>query len=636
MLNKLPIEIQVELLTLDPNSCLKFVNSHFYMLYNDMYYKKIINTFGKDIVGVILKVLPWLQTYIKTLDVFRGDARKIISSRLNLPYDIDDNSHRAKCEVPGVYDEANGNLNVAYVKDSWKYIYSLLKNKRMFAEYSDYKIDEPTNYVYNHFVEINKTYLLSYRKTLWLSPGTYNLNIGLVIKHGNGLGTTKFEVKYENEYNEIITQTFYPPANINEIMPKKQFCLLRLGEFTIPEIKQPMVNPDPVPAAVPEEDGEDLSFESSSNFINHLRRRNLNSLSTIRMDEPANTMSGTNLTGLNSSSGLANMVYSSNNLAGLRRNPGIGQSHNNLAAGNRANSGLTLNQLYNSANATSNSNSNLNTFLHGVNSNSNLSGFYLDNEHPSRSTSLHTILSNTSVSSMNTNNTAISNYNGLSTHPNNHHPKLVKVQLIMEEIGLLLKSGFRIFFIDVAQPTALFNEFDLLYYSVRETDYRYFINIPLKNFYKALNFVQNGGNLDDLSVQKSCKQYGYGDPYDIMDQYDTSFMVDPIHNKTGRFEMTNIDDEALMRYAEFYFNQSFIRRYFKFNTVYQRRQFVNRYGDFEIDWKKGENENYNSGDKVDSYSHSESTNNIIGPDDHRACVYDLYGLKWKMLPLGQL
>lgn len=242
-----------------------------------------METFGELILDVLVKIKPWLKTYIRTLDAFRLDARTLVSSRLGLQDEDDDDNP----------------LNCQFIRDSWRYIYAILRNKRLFAEYNDYKIDEPTNYVYNHFVEVNRTYLLSLTKHLYLCPGDYNLNIGLVVKHGSGLGTTKFEIRYHDHNDELVTQTFYPPTNINDILPKKQFCLLRLGTFSIPDTK-----------------------------------------------------------------------------------------------------------------------------------------------------------------------------------------KLFKVQLVMEEIGLYLKSGFRIFFIDLSPPTVLFNEFDLLYYTVRETDYRYFINIPLKIFIK--------------------------------------------------------------------------------------------------------------------------------------------------------
>lgn len=439
MIGRLPLEIQVQLLTLEPSSALKHVNSHFYMLYNDLYYEKIVRSFGESILDIIIKILPWLKVYIKTLDAFRFEARNIIALRLGLE---DILSGKAPDDNP---------LHCMYIKDSWKYIYSLLKNKRLFAEYKDYKIDEPTNYVFNHFVEINRTYLLSYTKSLWLSPGTYNLNVGLILKHGSGLGTTKFEVKYNDEQDKPVLQTFYPPTNINNILPKKQFCLMKLGEFVVPE--------------------------TTGNDDNKTR----------------------------------------------------------------------------------------------------------------------------------------------------------KVQVVMEEIGLYLKSGFRIFFVDICQPSLLFNDYDLLYYTIKETDYRYFINIPLKNFYKALNYVQNGGSLEKLMTKQ---QYGEGDPYSIWDQYDKEFLhgyhfdsnsvaaVQAINNSNTNTDI-QVELENLQTYSDFYFNSRFRKRLFKFNTIYQRRQFINRFGDFEIDWDE-----CNEDEEISTESNKSK--------NKRVCTYDKEGLKWKIPIVGEL
>ncbi|CAK7898299.1 hypothetical protein CAAN1_26S01310 [[Candida] anglica] len=423
MIGRLPVEIQVKLLGLAPESSLKLVNSHFFVLYNDLFYTKIIETFGEEIVAVLIKVLPWLKQYIKTLDSIRYQSRRLLADRLGLQDDTGLTGYP---------------LHTSYVKDSWKYIYSLLKNKRLFAEYSDYKIDEPINYIFNHYVEINRTYLLSYSKDVWIAPGDYNLNIGLVIKHGNGLGTTKFEIRYEDDNGDTVSQQFYPPTNINDILPKAQFCLLKLGEFSVP--------------------------------------------------------------------------------------------------------------------------------------------------------TPHTSTGN----------------------------KLRKVQLVMEEIGLYLKSGFRIYFIDIAQPSALLNDYDLLYYTVKETDYRYFINIPLKNFYKALNHIQSGdGNPSKrMSLTNNQTQnidtppYGSGHPTEVTTyDHDIQWLTTTGDEVIGDPE----DPESIALYANFYFNNRLGKRYFKFNTIYQRRQFVNRFGDFELDWDK------------DSEDGSE-----------RVCTYDPDSLKWKMPIIGEI
>ncbi|EDK40983.2 hypothetical protein PGUG_05081 [Meyerozyma guilliermondii ATCC 6260] len=452
MISRLPVEIQVRLLKMEPSSSLKMTNSYFYILYNDLYYDKIIESFGKSIVPVLIKILPWLKTYIKTLEVFRSKSRQIISNRLDLT-DTGVDYLGISWENP---------LHCQFIKDSWKYVYSVLKNKRLFAEYSDYKIDRPTNYVYHHFVEVNRTYLLSYTKTVWLAAGDYNLNIGLVIKHGNGLGTTKFEIEYESEDGKTVAQTFYPPSNINDILPKKQFCFLKIGEFSIPQKKKPSEN------------------------------------------------------------------------------------------------------------------------------------------------------------------------------------KLFKVKFTMEEIGLYLKSGFRIFFIDLSQPSMLFNDYDLLYYSLMETDYKYFINIPMKNLYRALNYVQNGGNEMAPLCPSGSVEYGSGEPMDIWSEYNQEYLnthnakcghctdeeVVPTRTKSiMAFEndtrWLQCCEDRLMQYGNFFFNNNLKRRYFKFNTVYQRRQFINRYGDFELDWEENANGTHKDG------THQEHKN--IQPYS-----YDSEGIKWKIPILGEL
>ncbi|KAG2732220.1 hypothetical protein G9P44_004637 [Scheffersomyces stipitis] len=445
MLQRLPLEIQIILLHLTPSSSLKYVNSYFYILYNDLFFDKILATFGDDIISVIIKIIPWIKTYIKTLDTFRYQSRNAIASRLNL-------------DPEGVDITDPNPLNSIYIRDSWRYVYSILKNKRLFAEYSDYKIDEPTSYIYNHFVEINRTYLLSYTKSLWLAPGSYNLNIGLVIKYGRGLGTTKFEIKHFNEDDEAEIQTFYPPTNINDILPKQQFCFLKIGEFHIPP------------------------WKDSTKVGNKLER----------------------------------------------------------------------------------------------------------------------------------------------------HNKLHKVQLVMEEIGLYLKSGFRIYFIDISQPSLLFNDYDLLYYAVKETEYKHFINLPLKNLYKALNYVQNGGSSDNLSMQQSLKMYGEGDPFNIRECYDDNFLLeyseDAQPNDVNGNRKILPQENALKKYAAFYYRKNFNNRYFKFNTVYQRRQFINRFGNFELDcsdnieFKENESENENEKEK----------------EKEKVCTYDKLGLKWKIPILGEL
>lgn len=105
------MEIQTRILSQCPTSSLKLINSHFYVIYNGLFYEKIIACFGEAIIGVLQKVLPWLRSYIKSLDVKRFRCRDLLATKLGLQ-DIDPD-----------------HLNVRFVADSWKYVYSLIKNK---------------------------------------------------------------------------------------------------------------------------------------------------------------------------------------------------------------------------------------------------------------------------------------------------------------------------------------------------------------------------------------------------------------------------------------------------------------------------------------------------------------------------
>ncbi|CAN3478702.1 hypothetical protein DICA1_E25334 [Diutina catenulata] len=563
-LDDLPLEIHIKLLALEPSSNLKLTSKYWYSLYNDLFYHKMVADFGEAIIPVIIKVLPWLKVYIKSMDVFRRESRELLAQMMGLPDsdgpEVRDSGRvrfnpssgslqgipemgQSSASSPSGTSRNYNPLHCRYVKDSWRYIYSVLKNKRLFANQDDYNVDVADNYVYRHYVEVNQSYLLSYKKVLWLAPGKYNLNIALVVKHGSGLGTTKFQVRYlQNDgltdQGELREQTFFPPLNIKDILPKNQFCVLKIGEFEI------------APA--------------STNKL---------SAGTARVQSPEN--------------------------------------------------------------------------------------------------------------------------------------KLVRVKFVMEESGLYLKSGFSIFFIDFQQQTSLFNQYDLLYYSVQETNYKYFVNLPLKNLYRAIEYVQlgyHGDQIDESSdegpededdnlqpLQMASQQprrpsvrrisdaaidtgretreftlaalhYGQGDPGLIPNEYDLGFLNDKeidgdraeirkttshtrlLHSSWSSSSLNNSElastntppppmmsssqeltglgqdvrellikcrhSPGLMAYANFFFNNRYKNRYYKFNTVYQMRQFINRYGDFELDWNET-----GQGSK---------------------CTYDPQGMKWKIPILGDL
>ena len=45
-----------------------------------------------------------------------------------------------------------------------------------------------------------------------------------------------------------------------------------------------------------------------------------------------------------------------------------------------------------------------------------------------------------------------------------------------------------------------------------------------------------------------------------------------------------------MNYGRFFYLNNYKKRYFKFTTIYQQRQFINRFGDYTIDWKDTKND----------------------------------------------
>ncbi|ODV96438.1 hypothetical protein PACTADRAFT_49786 [Pachysolen tannophilus NRRL Y-2460] len=191
---------------------LKLTSKEFYVFYNEMFFEKLIKEFGRDYIGMILdKVLDrFIKPYIRAFEYCRRRQRLIIKNFLKL----------------APQDE--------FFKDSFQMVYSILKNRRLFASYDDYKTDTPLKYHYNNFVTINRTYLLSYNKTICLTPDLYNLSCGIIVENCLGLGTTKFQIL--DHYTKKPYLEYYPPTNINDILPNNKFVLLNLGDFKIPNI----------------------------------------------------------------------------------------------------------------------------------------------------------------------------------------------------------------------------------------------------------------------------------------------------------------------------------------------------------------------------------------------------------------
>ncbi|CDK30016.1 unnamed protein product [Kuraishia capsulata CBS 1993] len=218
----LPVEITRRIMKLCPRE-LKGTCKSFYVMYNEMYYHRMVEEMGSGVIYTIgVHALPHIVKYVRSFDYWRGTLRKMIADYCRLP-EYDESESRNKTPIDSI--------NCTYIADSWSLVYSLFKNRRLFVEYTDYQVDEPMNYIYRHILQINKTYLLHYKKTIKISADVYNLSCGIIIQNALGLGTIKFQVVDHRTGEPLLT--YYPPTNINEMLPRNKFSLLDLGNFEV-------------------------------------------------------------------------------------------------------------------------------------------------------------------------------------------------------------------------------------------------------------------------------------------------------------------------------------------------------------------------------------------------------------------
>lgn len=213
-------------------STFRLVSRYHYALHNQLAHARLLREFDHAALDRLLaprastNPLAALRRYIRSLDAIRGPARQALASMAGL------------ADPPLDHAPASPQLHsLTYVGDSWMYVYSLLKNRRLFPEYGDYVVDtQPLDFTYrNLYINVQDTYLLQYQQELEMRvvPGEkYNLGVGVVVTSGRGLGTTKFSVSFscggvENSFS------FYPPLYINELVPKNRFVFLRIGDFTV-------------------------------------------------------------------------------------------------------------------------------------------------------------------------------------------------------------------------------------------------------------------------------------------------------------------------------------------------------------------------------------------------------------------
>jgi hypothetical protein len=208
----LSIEILQEIFVEVPNE-LKLTCKKFYIMYNNQYFNLLISRFGNNILKRICRYdFIYLIDYIKSLDYWRKPIRLIISNHYKLPL--------PDSKITDPLDK----LNCQYIEDSWKLIYGIYMNRRIFVDYEDYVVNRYDDImVAKHSVKINKL--------IKVPSGLYNLSAGLIMKTNTGLNGAVFKI-INVETNNILIE-YQPASNFGELVPHDKFVLLDMGSFQV-------------------------------------------------------------------------------------------------------------------------------------------------------------------------------------------------------------------------------------------------------------------------------------------------------------------------------------------------------------------------------------------------------------------
>lgn len=185
--------------------------TYFYAMYNDYYGDQLRREFGSFIESAMLKDRLRLVQYIRAFDYWRRPQRMIIARRYDLP-------------------ETSEDCNCQWIRDSMKLIYGLYKNRRLFIEEGDYQVDEP-GALNQGLLEINKTYMVKYNKSVRLAPGSYRFNCALLLQNSHGLSSTNFRV-FDSRTGEVLSN-YFPPSNVNDLLPRDKLVMLNVGGFKV-------------------------------------------------------------------------------------------------------------------------------------------------------------------------------------------------------------------------------------------------------------------------------------------------------------------------------------------------------------------------------------------------------------------
>lgn len=224
----LPLELLTKIFELCPTE-LKSVSRTFYRIENSLFRRKLQDDFGSDIWQCISHDKPIIKQWIKGLDWWRLTLRKII-----------------------IAEEE-------FLDDSWKFIYALYKNRRLYIDYNDYEIQGQgvqvrrssisnhrhrsnsivslESFTSNDEFQFQNKNVLSFNRSIYLTPGVYNFACGLILNSSavTGLSTTEFSVAS----SEGIICKYSPPSHLADLVPVGKFCMLDMGNF---EVKEPKIS----------------------------------------------------------------------------------------------------------------------------------------------------------------------------------------------------------------------------------------------------------------------------------------------------------------------------------------------------------------------------------------------------------
>ena len=195
-----PNELQVKIFGQVPNE-LKTTCKTYAIMYNDFYQQLFHTRFGDEMMDQVVQDKQYLVDYIRSFDYWRNPIRLI-------------NSHSKSTCYKG--------LDCEFIKDSWKLVYGIYMNRRIYLDSRDYAVGSSSAH--------DGMYSVTVDKLIRLVPGLYNLSIGVILKTSSGINSTIFKI--DDQYGRRQLE-FQPASNFGELVPHDKFVLIDGGSFQV-------------------------------------------------------------------------------------------------------------------------------------------------------------------------------------------------------------------------------------------------------------------------------------------------------------------------------------------------------------------------------------------------------------------